>query len=87
MEGRKTIETAAAATIGYEEAKKRNERYVEEKGGRDRPSGTLKGRTAGELMREIRWANLGWVYQVCCLLLPSHSHLLGAEPSTLQAES
>jgi alkylated DNA repair protein alkB family protein 1 len=71
-EGRKTIETAAAATIGYDEARKRNLEYERDKGGRDRPSGTLRGRTAGELMREIRWANLGWVYQVCHHALSTH---------------
>lgn len=30
----------------------------------DEPSEKIKAKTAEELMKEIRWANLGWVYQV-----------------------
>ena len=56
---RALIETAPAATIGYDEVKRRNATWSG-----DAVSLKVKERTAGQLMREVRWANLGWVYQV-----------------------
>jgi alkylated DNA repair protein alkB family protein 1 len=56
---RKTIETPPASVLGYEEIVERNKGWEG-----DTPSGKVGEKTAGKLMREIRWANLGWVYQV-----------------------
>ena len=35
----------------------------------DAPSWKLKPKTAKLLMKELRWANLGWVYKVCIDIL------------------
>lgn len=35
----------------------------------DTPGSRLGERTAGELIKELRWANLGWVYRVCLVLV------------------
>lgn len=56
---RTTIETEPASVIGYEEIIARNKTWTG-----DTPSAKLKERTAAQLMAEMRWANLGWVYQV-----------------------
>lgn len=56
---RTLIETTPAATIGYDEVKRRNAQWTG-----DVVSLKLPPKTASALMREIRWANLGWVYQV-----------------------
>lgn len=56
---RRTIDTEPASVIGYEEVIARNKTFTG-----DTPSDKLEARTAGELMRSLRWANLGWVYQV-----------------------
>ncbi len=45
--------------LGFEEIVSRNRTW---RG--DEPSEKLGARTEEQLMREIRWANLGWVYQV-----------------------
>lgn len=45
--------------MGYEEIVQKNKGW---KG--DVPSGKLGEKSAEKLMRELRWANLGWVYQV-----------------------
>ncbi|WWC66508.1 alkylated DNA repair protein AlkB [Kwoniella pini CBS 10737] len=55
---RTTIETEPASVIGYEEIIARNKTWTG-----DTPSAKLKERTAAQLMAEMRWANLGWVYQ------------------------
>lgn len=54
------IDTPAASTLGYEEIIARNKSW---KG--DIPSDKVSSKTAAQLMTELRWANLGWVYQVC----------------------
>lgn len=70
-------ETEAGSTVGYEEILKRSREW---KG--DVPGSTLGEKTVGELMRELRWANLGWVYrvssrmptgQVLAFLITSHT--------------
>ena len=57
--GRKTIETPAGHVVGYEEILSKNKEWTV-----DPPSDKIGSKTARELMQEIRWANLGWVYQV-----------------------
>ena len=56
---RHTIETEPAAVVEYQEILARNRSGIG-----DEPSERLGPRTVEQLMREIRWANLGWVYQV-----------------------
>lgn len=58
--GRSTVETAPGEVVGYDEILAKNKTVVF-----DQPSEKLKPKTARELMKEIRWANLGWIYQVC----------------------
>ncbi|KAK4683446.1 hypothetical protein P7C73_g6819, partial [Tremellales sp. Uapishka_1] len=55
---RELIETEPASHIGYDEILSRNKQY---KG--DKPSSLLKAKDAAGLMKELRWANLGLVYQ------------------------
>lgn len=55
---RALIETAPAATLGYDEVRRRNAAWAG-----DVPSLKVGNRTARQLVRELRWANLGWVYQ------------------------
>ncbi|WVR05994.1 alkylated DNA repair protein AlkB [Kwoniella sp. DSM 27419] len=57
-EGRRLIETEPASVLGYDEIVARNKTWTG-----DVPSDKLNSRTADQLMRELRWANLGWVYQ------------------------
>ncbi|ORX36067.1 hypothetical protein BD324DRAFT_630043 [Kockovaella imperatae] len=56
--GRKTVDTPAGHVVGYEEILSKNRQWTA-----DPPSEKLGSKTAGELMKEMRWANLGWVYQ------------------------
>jgi hypothetical protein len=56
---RRTIDTLPGSVLGYEEIVQKNKGW---KG--DVPSGKLGEKNAEKLMRELRWANLGWVYQV-----------------------
>lgn len=56
---RPLIETAPAFTMGYDEVKRRNASWAG-----DAMSLKAGVKTVEALMREIRWANLGWVYQV-----------------------
>lgn len=56
---RTTIETEPEAVVGYEEILAKNKLARV-----DEPSEKIKAKTAEELMKEMRWANLGWVYQV-----------------------
>ncbi|WWC86377.1 alkylated DNA repair protein AlkB [Kwoniella dendrophila CBS 6074] len=51
-------ETEPGSVIGYEEIVARNKSWTG-----DIPSDKLKEKTVSQLMGEIRWANLGWVYQ------------------------
>ena len=60
---RTTIETEPGAVVGYEEILAKNKLNLV-----DAPSEKLRSKTAAELMKEIRWANLGWVYQVCACI-------------------
>lgn len=55
---RELIETAPAAQIGYDEVKRRNATWTG-----DVPSLKVGHKTVRQLVRELRWANLGWVYQ------------------------
>ena len=56
---RTTIETEPGTVVGFQEILAKNKTaWI------DPPSEKLKAKTAEELMKEIRWANLGWVYQV-----------------------
>ncbi|WWC58473.1 alkylated DNA repair protein AlkB [Kwoniella dejecticola CBS 10117] len=55
---RKTVETEPASVIGYDEIIARNKTWAG-----DAPSDKVKERTVAQLMAEMRWANLGWVYQ------------------------
>lgn len=58
--GRRTgIETAPAAAIGYDEVKRRNATFTG-----DAVSLKVGAKSVAQLMREIRWANLGWIYKV-----------------------
>jgi len=65
--GRKTVETEPGAVMGYDEIVANNRTAKA-----DAPSDKLKAKTARELLKEIRWANLGWVYLVRAV---SSSHL------------
>lgn len=56
---RKMIETAPASKLGYEQILAANKDSVG-----DSPSDKLKAGSAERLMKELRWANLGWVYKV-----------------------
>lgn len=56
---REQIDTPAASVVGYEEILAKNRDW---RG--DPPSDKLGAKTALSLMDDIRWANLGWVYQV-----------------------
>lgn len=56
---RQTIDTEAASVLGYEEIIARNKTWQG-----DVPSDKLRTKTAEQLLIDIRWANLGWVYQV-----------------------
>ncbi len=64
-ETRQTIETVPASVQGYEEIVAKNKTWQG-----DEPSDKLGAKTAEQLTREIRWANLGWVYQVLLPLGP-----------------
>ncbi|WVW82433.1 alkylated DNA repair protein AlkB [Kwoniella bestiolae CBS 10118] len=55
---RTLIETEPASVIGYDEIVARNKTWTG-----DAPSEKLKEKTVGQLVTEMRWANLGWVYQ------------------------
>ncbi|ORY32229.1 hypothetical protein BCR39DRAFT_41711 [Naematelia encephala] len=55
---RRTVETEPGSVLGYDEIVARNKEW---KG--DEPSVKLGPKRADELMRDLRWANLGWVYQ------------------------
>ncbi|WVQ82652.1 alkylated DNA repair protein AlkB [Cryptococcus sp. DSM 104549] len=55
---RKLNNTEPASVIGYEEIVARNKAWQG-----DAPSEKLGEVSVGKLMQEIRWANLGWVYQ------------------------
>ena len=57
--GRKTVETPAGHVVGYDETLAMNREWK-----MDPPSEKLKSKTADELLMEIRWANLGLIYQV-----------------------
>ncbi|WOO85238.1 Alpha-ketoglutarate-dependent dioxygenase abh1 [Vanrija pseudolonga] len=55
---RTLIETAPASKLGYDEVKRRNATWTG-----DDMSLKLNSKTAEALMKELRWANLGRVYQ------------------------
>ncbi|BEI80096.1 hypothetical protein CcaverHIS002_0106250 [Cutaneotrichosporon cavernicola] len=55
---RPLIETAPAFTMGFDEVKRRNATWTG-----DAMSLKAGTKSVGALMKEIRWANLGWVYQ------------------------
>ena len=57
---RERIETLPGYIQGYEEILEKN-KHGPSVG--DLPSYRLGSKTAEALMREIRWANLGWAYQ------------------------
>jgi alkylated DNA repair protein alkB family protein 1 len=57
--GRSTIETEPNAVVEFEDILAKNQTVQI-----DEPSENLKPKSARGLMKEIRWANLGWVYQV-----------------------
>ncbi|KAK8866039.1 hypothetical protein IAR55_001190 [Kwoniella newhampshirensis] len=59
---RTIVDTEPAAVLGYDEIVARNKSWTG-----DVPSDKLGPKTVDHLMRQIRWANLGWVYQVCPL--------------------
>lgn len=56
---RQLIDTEPASVLGYDEIVSRNQTWTG-----DLPSDKLKAKTAEKLFKELRWANLGWVYQV-----------------------
>lgn len=56
---RQMIDTDPAAVVDYAEILAKNKTSVD-----IAPSDKLKPKTAIDLMKELRWANLGWVYQV-----------------------
>ncbi|KAL0241944.1 alkylated DNA repair protein AlkB [Cryptococcus tetragattii IND107] len=55
---RKLNDTEPASVIGYEEIIARNKAWTG-----DVPSDKLEAKEVRKLWKEIRWANLGWVYQ------------------------
>nr|XP_031860915.1 alkylated DNA repair protein AlkB [Kwoniella shandongensis]KAA5527987.1 alkylated DNA repair protein AlkB [Kwoniella shandongensis] len=55
---RTIVDTEPAAVLGYDEIVARNKTWTG-----DVPSDKLGAKSAQQLMREVRWANLGWVYQ------------------------
>lgn len=55
---RATVETDPAATLGYAEVQRRNAAWTG-----DSPSLQVKPRSPAQLLRDLRWANLGWVYR------------------------
>lgn len=56
---RKVNETQPGSVLGYEEILERGKGWTG-----DVPGSKLGEKSAEELVRELRWANLGWVYRV-----------------------
>ena len=57
---RKVNDTLAGSVLGYKEILDRSKEWDG-----DVPGSRLGEKSAGDLMKELRWANLGWVYRVC----------------------
>jgi alkylated DNA repair protein alkB family protein 1 len=57
---RTTKDTPAGSEVGYEKILTAGRDWEG-----DVPGSKLSERSVGELMKELRWANLGWVYRVC----------------------
>lgn len=72
---RKLNDTEPASVIGYEEIIARNKAWTG-----DVPSDKLGAKEVRKLWKEIRWANLGWVYQVSLISVIS-SHCNFCSPS------
>lgn len=75
---RKLNDTEPASVIGYEEIVARNKAWTG-----DLPSDKLGAKEVRKLWKEIRWANLGWVYQVSFIFVVNslecnfaHHHLI-----------
>lgn len=60
---RTTKETPVGAEVGYEKILNAGKGWEG-----DIPGSKLSERSVGDLMKELRWANLGWVYRVCHML-------------------
>ena len=79
-EMRHTVETEPTAVVEYQEIisriRSRSRLEVE-------PSERLGPKTVEQLMREIRWANLGWVYQVRSHLTAYYDGILRSEVDAL----
>jgi len=57
---RTTKETPVGSEVGYEKILDAGRGWEG-----DIPGSKLSERSVGDLMKELRWANLGWVYRVC----------------------
>lgn len=75
--GRRTIETLPGSQLGYEQILAANKDWSG-----DKPSERLKPVTAERLMRDLRWTNLGWVYQVRRSLMRSFDCYSGLQKRT-----
>jgi len=53
-------ESKSGSEVGYEKILQNGKVWEG-----DVPGSQLSERSVGELMKELRWANLGWVYRVC----------------------
>jgi alkylated DNA repair protein alkB family protein 1 len=56
---RKSNDTLPGGVVGYDNILKSGKEWEG-----DKPGSRLGSKTVGELMKELRWANLGWVYRV-----------------------
>jgi len=56
---RSNRDTKSGVEVGYEKILESGKVWEG-----DRPGSQLSERSVGELMKELRWANLGWVYRV-----------------------
>lgn len=64
---RKVNDTQAGSVLGYQEILERGKEW-----NGDVPGSRLGEKSAGDVMKELRWANLGWVYRVRPILRRSH---------------
>lgn len=53
-------DSKSGAEVGYEKILQNGKVWEG-----DAPGSQLSQKSVGELMKELRWANLGWVYRVC----------------------
>jgi alkylated DNA repair protein alkB family protein 1 len=69
---RKINDTLPGGVVGYENILKSGKEWEG-----DKPGSRLGSKTVGELMKELRWANLGWVYRVSLLFPFQNTCMVG----------